>query len=83
MNLLDGTKISHSLFNIRSNKAFIIHLQEALNFCNQKGYFKNYQEAEGDLLEKVEIKSDMAKDKEDQVCQGSYSYSKQETKRRS
>ena len=36
--LPDGTKISHSLFDSGSNEAFMIHIQEVLSFCDQKGY---------------------------------------------
>ena len=34
--LPDGTEISHFLFDTGSNKAFMIHVQEVLSFCDRK-----------------------------------------------
>ena len=44
--LPDGTKISHSLFNTGSNKAFMIYVQEVLSFCDRKQFFALYAKSE-------------------------------------
>ena len=68
--LPNGTDISHFLFDTRSHKAFMIHVQEVLSFCdqNQKGYFRFYAEAE-QALEKAKMKSDVAKEKLEQALE--------------
>ena len=47
--LPDGTKISHSLFDTGSNKAFMIHVQEVLSFCDRKLFFILYAETKRSL----------------------------------
>ena len=38
VSLLDGTIVYHAVYNNSSNKAFMIHVQEVMNFCKHKGF---------------------------------------------
>ena len=49
--LHDGTTAYHAVYDGGSNKVFIIHVQEVLNFCKNKGFFKSYEKARLHLLD--------------------------------
>ena len=62
----DGTEISHSLSDTGSNKAFMIHVQEVLSFCDRKQFFALFAESEWALetaktnVEEAQAKLDWA-----------------------
>ena len=58
--LPDGTIGYHAVFNNGLNEAFIIHVQEVLNFCNRKGFFKAYNKSMAHF-EDCSTRSNMAK----------------------
>jgi len=39
------------MYNNGSNKTFVIHVQEALNFCKNKGFFKSFEKGEAHLVD--------------------------------
>jgi len=41
--LHDGTTVHYAIHDNGSNEAFIMHVQEVLNFCKNKGFFKAYE----------------------------------------
>ena len=60
--LNDGTIVYHAVYKNGSNKAFIIHVQEVLNFCKNKGLFKAHKKYKAHLQD-CTSRSAMAKDK--------------------
>ena len=48
--LTDGTIVYHNMYDNRSNKAFVIHVQEVLNFCKNKGFFKSFEKGKIHLV---------------------------------
>ena len=40
----DGTIVYHAVYDSGSNKAFMIHVQEVVNFCKRKGSYKSNNE---------------------------------------
>jgi hypothetical protein len=40
VSLPDGTIVYHAVYNNGSNEACMIHIQEVLNFCKRKGFYK-------------------------------------------
>ena len=60
--LPDGTIVYHAVYDNGSNKPFVIHVQEVLNFCNHKGFFKAYDKAESHFVD-CTTRSKMSKDK--------------------
>ena len=44
--LPDGTILYHAVYDSGSNVAFVIHVQEVLNFYKQKGSYKAYTKAQ-------------------------------------
>ena len=60
--LPDGTIIYHAIYDNGSNKVFIIHVQEVLNFCKRKGFFKAYNKSKAHYVD-FTTRLDMAKDK--------------------
>ena len=49
--LHDWTTADHAVYEGGSNEVFIIHVQEVLNFCKNKGFFKAYEKARLHLLD--------------------------------
>ena len=45
VSLLDGTIVYHAAYNSGSNEAFIIHVQDNMNFCKHKSFYKSYKRA--------------------------------------
>ena len=43
--LHDGTTVYHAVYDNGSNGAFIIHVQEVLNFCKNKNFFNAYKKS--------------------------------------
>ena len=41
--LPDGTIVYHAVYDNGSNEAFMIHVQEIMNFCKRKGLYKSYE----------------------------------------
>ena len=41
VSLPDGTIMYHAVYNSSLNKAFMIHVQEVMNFCKRKGFYKS------------------------------------------
>ena len=60
--LNDGTTAYHAVYDGSLNKVFIIHVQEVLNFCKNKGFFKAYEKSRLHLLDCI-TRSTNAKDK--------------------
>ena len=60
--LHDGTTAYHAVYDSGSYKAFVIHVQEVLNFCKNKGLFKAYKKSKLHLLDCI-TRSNGAKDK--------------------
>ena len=60
--LTDGTIVYHAIYENGLNEAFIIHMQEVLNFCKNKGFFEGYKKSKAHLLDTI-TRSDIAKDK--------------------
>jgi len=58
----DVTVGYHNVYNNRSNKAFVIHVQEVLNFCKNKGFFNSFAKGEKHLVD-CTARWEMAKDK--------------------
>ena len=65
--LTNGTIMYHNMYNNGSNKAFVIHVQEVLNFCKNKGFFKSFEKGKLHLVacttrwEMAKVKLDNAK----------------------
>ena len=43
VSLPDGTIVYHAVYDTGTNKALMIHVQEDMNFCNRKGFYKSYK----------------------------------------
>jgi hypothetical protein len=43
--------VYHKVFVNGLNAAFVIHVQEALNFCKRKGYYIAYKNSKAQLVE--------------------------------
>ena len=54
--------VYHAVYDNGSNKAFIIHVQEVLNFCKNKGFYKAYATAKLHLTDCI-TRSKGARDK--------------------
>ena len=53
LKIIKGTKVNHTQWDAGNNKAFIIHVMNALSYCDRKGFFKVYYEAEPAFAEAV------------------------------
>ena len=51
VSLLDGTIVYHAVYDSGSNEAFMIHVQEVMNFCKLKGFCKSYKKAKTNLVD--------------------------------
>ena len=51
VSLPNGTIVYHTVYNIGLNKAFMIHVQEVMNFCKQKGFYKSYEIAKTNFVD--------------------------------
>ena len=60
--LTDGTIKYHHMYDNGSNEAFVIHVQEVLNFCKNKGFYKAFAKAKVNLQD-CTTRFNMAKDK--------------------
>ena len=49
--LPDGTIVYHAVYGNGSNEAFMIHVQEVMNFCKLKGFCKSYKKAKTNLVD--------------------------------
>ena len=47
--LPDGTIVYHKVYENSSNEAFMIHVQEVINFCKRKDFYKSYLKAKTHL----------------------------------
>jgi hypothetical protein len=45
VSLPDGTIVYHAVYDNGLNKTFMIHMQEVMNFCKRKGFYKSYKKA--------------------------------------
>ena len=45
VSLPDGTIVYHAVYDNGLNKAFMIHVQEIMNFCKPKGFYNFYKKA--------------------------------------
>ena len=61
VSLPDGTIVYHAVFDNRLNEAFVIHVQEIMNFCKSKGFYDGYNVALAQLKETVSRKSTSTK----------------------
>ena len=57
VSLPDGTIVYHAVFDNGSNEAFVIHVQEIMNFCKRKGFYDGYGAALAQLRKTVIRKS--------------------------
>ena len=46
MELPDGTKVQHTLWESGNNEAFLKHVMSVMSYLTRKVYFKEYEEAE-------------------------------------
>ena len=60
--LNDGTTMYHNMYGNGSSKAFVIHVQEVLNFCKNKGFYKAFAKVKVNLQD-CTTRFTMAKDK--------------------
>ena len=51
VSLLDEAIVYNVVYNNSSNEAFTIHVQEVMNFCKQKGFYKSYEKAKTNLVD--------------------------------
>jgi len=47
--LTDRTIVHHHMYDNVLNKEFVIHVQEVLNFCKNKGFYKAFAKAKVNL----------------------------------
>ena len=57
VNLPDGTIVYHASFDNGSNEAFVIHVQEIMNFCKCTGFYDGYYATLAQIKETVIRKS--------------------------
>ena len=60
--LTDGAIVYHNMYDNGLNKAFVIHVQEVLNFCKNKGFFNLFAKGEKHLVD-CAARWEMAKNK--------------------
>ena len=60
--LNDGTIVYHAIYGNGLNEAFMIHVQEVLNFCKNKVFYKAFAKAKINLQD-CTTRFNMAKDK--------------------
>ena len=51
VSLPDGTIVYHAVYDNSSNKAFMIHVQEVMNFCKRKGFYKSNKKAKTNVVD--------------------------------
>ena len=61
VSLPDGPIVYHAVFDNGLNEAFLIHVQEIMNFCKCKGFYDGYNAALAQLKETVSRKSTATK----------------------
>ena len=61
VSLPDGTIVYHAVFDNGLNEAFVIHVQETMDFCKRKGFYDGYNASLAQLKETLIRKSTATK----------------------